>query len=186
MTPARPERSSVRSLWAGRPMARLDPRPTSSSAAPRASAHCTASSTSLAVRGWSVSVIETSEPRNVRERHLAGMHMHAAKLSAAVQCWKHLAGIEQALVVEGAFEPLLLGEISLAEHRRHQVTLFDAHAMLAGEHAADLDAQPQDVGAERFGTLELVALVGIVEDERVQVAIASVKHIGDPQSVALR
>jgi len=33
--------------------------------------------------------------------------------------------------------------------------------VLAGEHATDLDAQPQDVGPERLGALELVALVGI-------------------------
>ena len=54
-----------------------------------------------------------SEPRNVGKRHAAGMHVHAAELGAAVQRRKHLAGIEQALVVEGAFEPLLLIEIGL-------------------------------------------------------------------------
>ena len=80
--------------------------------------------------------------------HAAGMDMHAAELGAAMQCRKHLAGIEQALVVERAFEPLLLIEIDLGKHHRHQIALLDADAMLAGQHAADLDAQPQDIGAE--------------------------------------
>jgi hypothetical protein len=34
--------------------------------------------------------------------------MHAAKLGATVQHREYLAGIEQALVVERAFQPLLL------------------------------------------------------------------------------
>ena len=114
------------------------------------------------------------------------MHVHAAELGAAVQRREHLAGIEQALVVEGAFEPLLLVEIDLGEHRRHQVALLDADAVLAGEHAADLDAEPQDVGAERLGALELARLVGVVEDERMQIAVAGMEDVGDAQAVLLR
>src|SRR4029450_9243485 len=102
-------------------MARFDPCPTSSSALPSASAHCTAASTSLPSPGFSVSVMgRRSEPRNVRERHPARVHVQAAELGAAMQGRKHLAGIEQPLVVERAFEALLLGEIYLREHRRHQ------------------------------------------------------------------
>ena len=63
-------------------------------------------------------------------------------------CGNTLPGLSSPLAVEGAFHPLLLRQIDLGEHRRHQVALLDADAMLAGQHAADLDAQPQDVGAE--------------------------------------
>ena len=38
------------------------------------------------------------------------MHMHAAHLGATVQLRKDLAGIEQPLVVEGAFDAKLLVE----------------------------------------------------------------------------
>ena len=48
------------------------------------------------------------EPRNVGERQLAAGNVHAAELGAAVQLGKDLAGIEQALFVEGAFDALLL------------------------------------------------------------------------------
>ena len=76
------------------------------------------------------------------------MHMHAAKFGAAMQGRKHLARVEQALGVERAFQPLLLVEIDLGKHLGHQVALLDADTMFAGQHAAEFDADPQDVGAE--------------------------------------
>ncbi len=36
------------------------------------------------------------------------MHVHAAKFRAAAQLRKHLAGIEQVIGIEGAFDPHLL------------------------------------------------------------------------------
>jgi hypothetical protein len=53
--------------------------------------------------------------------------------------------------------------------------------VLAGQHAADLDAELEDVGAERLGALQLARLVGVVEDQRMQVAVAGVEHVGDAQ-----
>jgi len=35
---------------------------------------------------------------------------------------------------------------------------FHAHAMLTREHATDLDAQPQDIGAKGLGPVELTRL----------------------------
>jgi hypothetical protein len=64
---------------------------------------------------------------------------------------ENLTWIEQPLVVERAFKSLLLIEVGLGEHRRHQVALLDADAMLASEHAADFDAELEDIGTE--GTL---------------------------------
>src|SRR4029079_9381269 len=96
-----------------------------------------------------------SKSRNIRKRQLAGMDVHAAELGAAVQGRKHFSGVEQALRVEGAFQPLLLGEVDLSEHLAHQVALLDADAMLAGEHAAKLDAGAQNVGAKGLGALDL-------------------------------
>ena len=52
-------------------------------------------------------------------------------------------------------------------------------------HAADLDAEPQDVGAERLGALDFAGLVGVVEDQRMQIAVAGMKHIGDAEAVLL-
>src|SRR5262249_51172951 len=132
-------------------MARLEPCPTISAALPSANSHCTAASTSLASRAFSVSAITDLEPRDVRKRHPAGVDMHAAELGTAVQRREHLAGIEQPALVESALEPLLLVEIGLGKHRRHQVALLHPDAVLAGKHAAHLDTELEDVRAKRFG-----------------------------------
>src|SRR5271166_3485945 len=110
--------------------------------------------------------------------------MHAAELRAAAELRKHLPGIEQALFIEGAFETLLLVEVDLVEHRVHEVALLDADAVLAGQNAADLDAKPEDVAAERLRALEFPWLVGVIEDQRMQIPVAGVKHIGGAQAVA--
>src|SRR5262249_41334425 len=118
-TPEESETSRGRAGCAGRPGARVGPLATAPMALAFASAHCTASSTSLASRGLSLSVIvsgRVSESRDIRERHLSAADVHAAELGAAVQRGKHLAGIEQALVVECAFQALLLVEVDLGEH----------------------------------------------------------------------
>ena len=52
-----------------------------------------------------------SKPAGSREAQLATVDMHAAQFGAAMQRRKDLAGIEQALGVEGAFQPLLLLEV---------------------------------------------------------------------------
>src|SRR6478672_7760451 len=128
----------------------------------------------------------SSEPRQFGESELAAMDVHAAEFGAAMQGRKHLAGVEQALRVEGAFQPLLLIEIDLAEHLAHQIALLDADAVLAGEHAAKLDAAAQDVGAEGLRPCHLAGLVGIVEDQGMKIAVAGVKYVGDPKLVFLR
>src|SRR4051812_45749999 len=101
--------------------------------------------------------------------------MHAPELGAAMQRGEDFAGIEQTAVVESAFEPLLLGEVDLAEHCRHQVALLNADAVLAREHAADLDTESEDLGPELFGLVELARLVGVIEDQRMQIAVAGME-----------
>src|SRR5271163_469006 len=113
-----------------------------------------------------------SEPWNIGKRDAAAAHMHAAELGAVMERREHLAGIEQPLLVEGAFDALLVLHIDFGKHDRHQIPLLDPDAMLAGEHAADLDAQLQDVGPERLRALELPWLIGIVKDERMEIAVA--------------
>ena len=105
--------------------------------------------------------------------------------SSAQRCSvrEHLAGVEQPGRIEGAFHPLLLLEVGLGEHHRHQVALLDADAVLAGQHAADFDAEAQDVGAEGLGAFEFARLVGVVEDQRVQIAVAGMEDVGDAQAV---
>ncbi len=96
------------------------------------------------------------------------------------------SGIEQLLGVERAFQPHLLVEIDGAEHRRHQITLLDPDAVFAGQHAADLNAEPQDVSAEFFRRFQFARLVGVIHDQGMQIAVASMKDIRHPQAIAHR
>src|SRR5271154_4088738 len=91
----------------GRPSPRLVPPPTISSGRSRAAASATMSRSSAASLG-SNRVIAGSEARQVRERQLAAADMQLAHLGAAMQGREHLAGIEQRLVVERAFDTFLL------------------------------------------------------------------------------
>ena len=97
-----------------------------------------------------------------------------------------MPGFKQALLVEGAFDADLLVEVDFVEHFGHQVALFDADAMFAGQHAADLDAEPQYVGAEILGALQFARHIGVEQDQRMQIAVAGVKDIGDAQAMFLR
>ena len=81
------------------------------------------------------------EPRQVWKPHLPAVDVHAAELGAAVELGEDLAGVEDLGRVEGAFDALLLIQVVLVEHHRHQVALLDADPVLAGEAAADIDAE---------------------------------------------
>ena len=55
--------------------------------------------------------------------------------------------------------------------------------MLAGHRAAERDAQLEDVGAEQLGAVQLVGVVGVEQDQRVQVAVAGMEHVDAAQPV---
>ena len=84
---------------------------------------------------------------------------------------------------EGAFHAMLLVEVGLAEHLGHQVAFFDADAMFARQHAADLDAQAQYVGPESLGALELAFLHHVENDQGVEIAVAGMKDIAEAQAI---
>ena len=85
--------------------------------------------------------------------------------------------------IEGALHPDLLLQVVFGEHLWHQVALFNAHAMLTGQNTTHLHAKPQDIGPERLGLLQLTRLVGVIKDQRVQVAVASVKDVRHAQPI---
>ena len=84
-----PDRSSVMSVWLGRPMPRLVPAPTTSSALSLASAQRTASSASLPSRGLSVSVIAIPQPAPWRAEGRHQLAREAAELLDAALHVEH-------------------------------------------------------------------------------------------------
>ena len=55
--------------------------------------------------------------------------------------------------------------------------------MLAGDGAAHLDALLQHLARELLGAVQLVGVVGVEQDERMQVAVAGVEHVRAAQAV---
>src|SRR5207237_2396336 len=113
-----------------------------------------------------------SNTRQIRARQPTSMDMNPAELGAAMQLWKDLARVEQAVRIESAFEALLMGEIAFVEHCPHKVALFDADPVLTGQHSTDFDTELEDIGTKGLGTLDLAGLVGVVEDKRMEIAVA--------------
>src|SRR5206468_8514951 len=126
-----------------------------------------------------------SKARQVGKPQPARVYMETAELGAAVQLRKHLARIEQAVGIEGAFQALLMREVALVEHRTHQVALFDPDPVLAGQDATHFDRKLEDIRAKSLGPLDLVGLVGIVKNERVKVAVAGVKDVRQAEAVVI-
>jgi len=114
------------------------------------------------------------------------MDMQAAELGATVQLRKHFARIEQTVRVKRTFQALLVGQITLVEHGAHQVALFDPDPVLARQRTPSFNAKSEDVGTEGLGPLDLVGLIGIIKDQRVKIAVASVEHVRDREPVLFR
>jgi len=124
-----------------------------------------------------------SKPRQLREFRLAPVHMHPPALGAAVQPGEHLAGVQQAVGVKGALDLLLAQQVGLAELVFHQVAVLDADAVLTGQHAADIDAQTQNVRAERLGALDndprssALALPNVLDAQAKRCSLPPVRRI---------
>ena len=79
--------------------------------------------------------------------------------------------------IEGAFDREHLLVFFGRELHAHAVDLLDAHPVLAGDGAAHGHARLQNIGAKQLAALELVGVVGIKKNQRVQIAVASMEHI---------
>ncbi len=88
--------------------------------------------------------------------------MHAAKLGAVVQLRKHLARIEQVLVIECTFDPLLLFEVGFIEHHRHEITFFNTNPVFTGQNSTHFDTKPQNIGAKFLSFVQFSWNIGVV------------------------
>jgi len=111
------------------------------------------------------------------------MDMETAELGAAMQLWKDLARVEQAIRIESAFEALLVRQVALVEHCSHEVALFHADPVLTRQHPTDLDAKSQDIGSKSLGSFNLVNLIGVVKYQRMKIPIAGMENVGNRESV---
>jgi hypothetical protein len=114
------------------------------------------------------------------------MDMNPAELGTAMQLWKDLARVEQAIRIESAFEALLVRQVALVEHCSHEVALFDADPVLTGQYSTNFDAELEDIGTKGLGTLDLAGIVGVIENKRMEVPVAGMEDVRDREPVLLR
>jgi hypothetical protein len=116
-------------------------------------------------------------------RQLTVVDVHRAPLGAAVQFGHGLAGVEQGVGIERGLHVVEARQFRGGELGAHLPDFLQADAVLAGDGAADLDAQFENLAAEGFGPGEFAGLVGVEQDQRMQVAVAGVEYVGDRQTV---
>ena len=103
----------------------------------------------------------------------------AGFFAAEAGSWKNFSGIAEIKRIEGAADSLHGGEVGFGEHFGHGVFFVLADAMFASDGAAGGDAEIEDFGGEGFGGVLLAGDARVVEDERVEVAVAGVEDVGD-------
>ena len=92
----------------------------------------------------------------------------------------HTVAIFPADAQDGSGEPLLSAKAQVpAGGNVTLVAYLDADTMLAGDRTASLDAELKDAVRQDFGSMFLAFNASIVKHQRMQVAVAGVKYIGD-------
>ena len=77
------------------------------------------------------------------------------------------------------------GQVFGREELGHELHLLDADAVLAGDAAAEVDALVEDLVARQQDALHLLGVALVEQQDRVDVAVAGVKDVGDAQVVPL-
>ncbi len=106
-------------------------------------------------------------------------------LGATRQRRYRLAGIQDPQWIETLAQRVKLVTFRIAELNAHFPELLHANPMFAGNRAAVMDAQLQDLAAELLGFLEFALFAGVIQNQRMQITVTGVKHVGDRQTVLL-
>ena len=121
----------------------------------------------------------------IRVRQFVIVNMHGAKLCAARQGWNVLAGVEQSLRVKRRFQGMKNANLIRLELAAHLVDLFAPNTVLTCDRAACRDTKLKNLATHLFGKRQLALFIGIKQDQRVHVAVASVEYIGNCQAALL-
>ena len=89
------------------------------------------------------------------------------------------AGVEIACGIEGVVDAAHQSEVGIGEEQRHEFGFFHAHAVFSRERASDFDTITNDFGGGLHGAFELSAVARVEENNRMEIAVASVKDVAD-------
>src|SRR5262245_38354935 len=119
-------------------------------------------------------------------RQHAAVHVHPTELGTTRERGYGLSGVQQLRGIEHFLDGVNHRELVRVELRTHLLQLLDTDAMLTRDGAANGYTKAQDFAAETLCLLELLGHVGVVQDERVQIAVSGMKDVGNTQTVAGR
>ena len=103
--------------------------------------------------------------------------MHRVELGTARQRRNGLTRIQNFQRIETLANRVELLTLGFAELHAHLSQLFDADPVLAGNRAAMMNTKLQNLAAELLRFFELAFIVAILEDKRMQAAIACMEHV---------
>src|SRR5207244_8218602 len=106
-----------------------------------------------------------------------------ARLATGLARGEDLAGIAQAARVPGFPHAAHGVQVRLGEDERHVVHLLEPDAVLARDRAADIGADLEDLAARRDHARDFSRPAGIVEDVGMEVAVAGMEHVAQPELV---
>src|SRR5256884_985286 len=107
-----------------------------------------------------------------------------ANFAAAFAEREDLAGIEQTSGIEGVVDAAHEVEIGVGKRKRHQLGLFHADAVFAGECATNFHAIADDFRGGLHGMFELPPIARIVENDGMKVAVAGVENIANVETIS--
>jgi len=107
-----------------------------------------------------------------------------ADFAAAFAEREDFAGVERAVGIKSVVNAAHEIEVGVGKKKRHELGLFHANAMLAGERAAHFHAVADDFGGGLHGAFELTFVAWIVENDGMKVAIPGVEDIAYIEAVA--
>src|SRR5256885_16260518 len=98
---------------------------------------------------------------------------------------ENFGGIGKLQWIEGAAHALHGLKIGLAEHPGHHFLFVLANAMLSGNRTTRGDAKIENAIGEDLGGVLLAGNSTVVQNQGMQVSVASVKDIGDAEASLL-
>src|SRR2546426_6262949 len=103
-------------------------------------------------------------------------------VSAEAWSGKYFSWIEATLWIERATDSVHRLQVGLVEHLRHERSLVGAHAILSRDRSAETQTDAKNLASDVLGKLLLSRHFGVVENERMEIAIARVKDVCDAKS----
>ena len=107
----------------------------------------------------------------------------AGLLAAEARRGKNFCGIRKLQRIEGAADTLHGGKIGFGKHFGHHALFFFAHAVFTGDGASCGEAKFENFHRKCESGFFLAGNAAVVENEWMEIAVASMKNVGNAQGV---